>query len=88
MHELPSEKVMGKTDFEIFPQPVAERRNRDHLHTLQFRQPTTLVDTIGTRYNGFKPYRMQLMPIRVHGEENPTYLAGITLAPLAHWQDA
>ena len=86
-YDLKREEVIGKTDFDLFPRPIADKRRLDEIHTLQFGRMVTKVDLGGTRYNNFAPTRMALIPIRVMGEEKFTFLAGMALAPLANWQE-
>ena len=87
MFDVKREFAVGKTDFDIFPQAVAERRRLDDMHTLDFGRMTTMVDTGGTRYNAFRPYKLALLPITVGQEGKPSYLAGMMLPPLAAWTE-
>lgn len=85
-YNLKRDEVIGKTDYDFFPKPVADKRRLDELHTMQFGRMVTMVDLNGTRYNNFAPTRMALLPIKVLGEAKFSYLAGMALAPLASWE--
>lgn len=87
MFDVKSAFAVGKTDFDIFPKAMAERRRLDDIHTLDFGRMTTMVDTSGTRYNAFKPYKMALIPVTIMDERKPSYLAGMMLPPLAAWTE-
>ena len=76
-----AEDVIRITERAMFPRHIADKRKMDDVHTLQFGRIVTVVDTDGTRYNGFKPTKMALIPIAVLHETPFTYLAGMSVSP-------
>jgi len=86
--DLKSDSVVGKSDHDLFPKPIADDLRRDDIHTLQFGRVVTKVNTGGSRYNGWKPTRMALIPLKVLGEDRYTFLAGFALPPFAAWTEA
>jgi len=80
-HGLKKADVIGKTDHDLFPRHIADKRKQDDVHTLQFGRIVTVVDTDGTRYNGFKPTKMALIPIAVLHEIKFSYIAGMSVSP-------
>ena len=73
------DQVIGFTDFDFMPKHEAARAQDNDRLTLDKGAQTQVVDAIGTRYNGFKPQRIALVPFGVCGEERLTHVGGFIL---------
>lgn len=71
--------VLGKTDYELFPRQDADKARIDDIHTLEFGTATTLSDGGGTRYSGWKPIKMALIPMKIGGDRF-NYIARMALS--------
>lgn len=70
------DQVVGFTDYDFLPKDEARRAQENDRLTLEAQKQTTVVDGIGTRYNGFRPMRIALVPFSVCGEERLTHVGG------------
>lgn len=78
-YSIRRDSVIGKTDYDFLPRAESDRQRLDEQHTLEFQKTTTVVNAVGTRYSGWNPVRMQLIPIAVNGDRF-NYIAGVTLS--------
>lgn len=78
-YSLKKSQVLGLSDYDLFPRKEADKLRLDDVHTLEFGTATTLSDGGGTRYSGWKPIRMALIPMKIGGDRF-NYLARMALS--------
>lgn len=72
-------QIVGKTDFDFFPKPDADKARLNDIHTLEFARAVTVMDMNGTRYSGWKPIKMNLIPMKIGPGDRWNYIAGVNL---------
>ena len=66
---LKKSQVIGKTDYDFFPRKDADKIRLDDVHTLEFGTEVIISDGGGTRYSGWKPIKMALIPMKIGGDK-------------------
>ena len=73
------DQVIGFTDFDFLPKEEAKRAQDNDRLTIEAGKQMAVIDAIGTRYNGFKPMRIALVPFSVCGESKLTHVGGFVM---------
>lgn len=73
------DQVLGLTDYDFLPKHEAKQLQLNDQHTIEEARLMTVQDAIGTRYNGFRPQRIALVPFSVGDTERLTHVGGYVL---------
>jgi PAS domain-containing protein len=73
------DQVIGLTDYDFMPKHEAKQLQLNDQHTIEEKKTMTVQDAIGTRYNGFKPQRIALVPFSIGDSERLTHVGGYVL---------
>ena len=77
------EQIIGQTDYDFMERAEADRLRKIENHALEIGRTVTVSDGAGTRYSGWKPIKMALIPIKISGDDTHSYVAAMALPSAA-----